>query len=212
MLYEYAVRLRPDWETVVQAVVDFAVDLPNVDPTRIALSGWSLGGYLAPRAASAEHRLAACIADPGQWSIADGFRGAAIKLGAPPEAVADLGAIDQALLERLEQTICNNRKLRWSVVQRGFWVHGVGDLRAYLHSVEQFTMVGRAELIRCPTLLTLAENDPLAANAQAFFDALRCPKTLVNFTAAEGAGEHCEMMSRSLLNGRVLDWLDDVLA
>ena len=164
------------------------------------------------RAASAEHRLAACIADPGQWSIADGFRGAAIKLGATPEAVADLGAIDQALLERLEQTIFNNRKLKWSVVQRGFWVHGVSDLRAYLRSVEQFTMEGRAELIRCPMLLTLAENDPLATNTPAFFDALRCPKALIKFTAAEGAGEHCEMMSRSLLNGRVLDWLDDVLA
>ena len=147
-------------KTVVRAVVDFAVGLPNVDPARIALSGWSLGGHLAPRAASAEHRLAACIADPGQWSIADGFRGAAIKLGATPGAVADLGALDQVLLERLEQTIFNNRKLEWSVVQRGFWVHGVSDLRAYLRSVEQFTMEGRAELIRCPMLLPLARTIP----------------------------------------------------
>jgi len=124
----------------------------------------------------------------------------------------DLGATDQTLLERLEQTIFNNRKLRWSVVQRGFWVHGSGDLGAYLRSVEQFTMEGRAELIRCLMLLTLAENDRLAANAQAFLDALRCPKMLINFTATEGAGEHCEMTNRSLLNGRVLDWLDDILA
>ena len=86
--------------------------------------------------------------------------------------------------------------------QRGFWVHGCGDLGAYLRSVEQFTMEGRAELIRCLMLLTLAENDPLAANAQAFLDALRCPKMLINFTATEGAGEHCEMTNRSLLNGR----------
>ena len=63
----------------------------------------------------------------------------------------------------------------------------------------------------CPTLLTSAENDPLAAGAQAFFDALRCPKDLIRFTAAEGAGDHCEMGNRSLLNRRVLDWLDTVL-
>lgn len=212
MLYEHGVRLRPDWETVVGAVVDFVVILPNVDPARIAISGWSLGGYLAPRAASGEHRLAACIADPGQWSIAGGFRGAAIKLGAGPEAVRNLGDIEPALLDRLEQVIQSDRKLRWGVVRRGFWVHGTPDLRSYLRSAEQFTMEGRAELIRCPTLMTLAENDPLATNTQVFFDALRCPKTLIRFMAAEGAGEHCEMMNRSLLNDRVLDWLDGVLA
>jgi alpha-beta hydrolase superfamily lysophospholipase len=211
MLYEHAVRLRPDWETVVRAVVDFACGLPIVDPSRIALSGWSLGGYLAPRAASGETRLAACIADPGLWSIAGAFRGAAIKLGVPPDAADRLGEIDQALLDRIEQFILSDRRLRWSVVQRGFWVHGVASLRDYLRAIEQFTMVGRAELIACPTLLTAAEHDPLAADTQKFFDALRCPKTLIRFTAAEGAGEHCEMMNRSLLNDRVLDWLDSVL-
>jgi Alpha/beta hydrolase family len=66
MLFERNIPLRPDWETVVKAVVDFALTLPEVDANKIALSGWSLGGYLSPRAASGEHRLAACIADPGQ--------------------------------------------------------------------------------------------------------------------------------------------------
>jgi hypothetical protein len=43
------------------------------------------------------------------------------------------------------------------------------------------------------------------------FDALECPKTMMHFSAAEGAGGHCEMGNRSLLNGRVLDWLDEQL-
>jgi dienelactone hydrolase len=60
---------RPDWETVVRAVVDFALTLPGVNRSRIALAGWSFGGYLAPRAASGEPRLAALIADPGQWDL-----------------------------------------------------------------------------------------------------------------------------------------------
>ena len=42
-------------------------------------------------------------------------------------------------------------------------------------------------------------------------DGLRCPKTLINFTDAEGAGDHCEMMNRSALNRRALDWLDATL-
>ena len=49
--------------------------------------------------------------------------------------------------------------------------------------------------------------DPLGSGAQAFFDKLECPKTLIKFTAAEGAGDHCEMMNRSILNRRALDWL-----
>jgi alpha-beta hydrolase superfamily lysophospholipase len=211
-LYQQGLRLRTDWETVVGAVVDFAIDLPLIDPARIAIYGWSLGGYLAPRAASGEHRLAACVADPGEWGIADGIRGFAIKLGVAPDAVSNLAELDQQVLDRMEQVIVNTPKLRWSIIQRGYWVHGVSSLRDFLRVAKPFTMDGRAERITCPTLLTTAENDSLAAGAQAFFDALRCPKTLIHFTAAQGAGEHCEMRNRSLLNARVLDWLDEVLS
>jgi pimeloyl-ACP methyl ester carboxylesterase len=212
MLYEHGIPLRADWETVIRAVVDVAEQLPIVDPRRIALSGWSLGGYLAPRAASGEPRLAACIADPGQPSVADGFRRAAIRfLGATPEAVADLGIMEQGLLDRLWQFIQGDRKLRWSVEQRGFWVNGVDNFRDYLRSVETFTLAGRTEHITCPTLLTLAESDPLTAGTLDLYNALRCPKTLLRFTAREGAGDHCEMNNRSLLNRRVLDWLDTTL-
>jgi hypothetical protein len=61
-------------------------------------------------------------------------------------------------------------------------------------------------------LLTAAENDSLAIGAQTLFDARKCPKKLIKFTAAaEGAAHHCEMMNRSLVNRTVLDWLDETL-
>lgn len=211
MLYEHNVALRPDWGTVVAAVLDYALAQPRVDPRRIALNGWSLGGYLAPRAASSEHRIAALIADPGTWSIAEGFRAAIRRMfDLPPEAVKNLGALDQAIIDQADAAIRKSRELNWKVVQRGFWVHGVNNLRDYLASTELFTMKGRAELIKCPTLVTQAENDSLSAAAGAFFDALRCPKTLMYFRADEGAGIHCEMQNRSLLNRRALDWLDEL--
>lgn len=210
MLYEHNIPLRPDWDVVIRAVVDFAVKYPLADPERIALSGWSLGGLLAPRGAADEPRIAALIADPGTWSIADGFRKIIIqKFGVPAEAAADLGALDQTLIDTMDAFIRSNPVLNWKVVQRGFWVHGVDNLRAFLASAELFTMRGHAERIQCPTLITQAENDVLAADTGFFFDALRCPKTLLRFTAAEGADGHCEMKNRSLLNRRVLDWLDE---
>ena len=213
LLIEQGIPLRPDWETVVSAVIDEAVKHPRVDVTRIAISGWSLGGYLAPRAASGDDRIAACIADPGQPSVADGFRRLAVEsMGVSPEAVTNLGAIDQSLLDQMWRFITNDRKLNWRIVKRGFWVNGVKDLRAFLASAELYTMSGRESLIRCPTLLTLAESDPLAAAAKTFYDSLDCEKIMLPFLADRGAGDHCEMMNRTLLNQRVLDWLDKVFS
>ena len=65
MLFERQIPFRPDWENVITPVVDYLRSRPDVDPARIALTGWSLGGELAIRAAAFEHRLAAVVADPG---------------------------------------------------------------------------------------------------------------------------------------------------
>ncbi|HEV7321808.1 MAG TPA: alpha/beta fold hydrolase [Ensifer sp.] len=210
MLYEHGTALRPDWEVVIKAVVDFAEGLPLVDTKRIALSGWSLGGYLAPRAASGEPRIAALIADPGLWSIADGFRDIVVRnLGVSSEAAADLGNLDESIMQKIDATIRKSPLIKWKVVNRGFWTHGVDNLRDYFASAERFTMTGRVDTITCPTLITQAENDILGNGASALFNKLTCPKALMRFTAAEGADRHCEMGNRSLLNRRVLDWLDD---
>ena len=44
------------------------------------------------------------------------------------------------------------------------------------------------------------------------YDALHCPKTLLAFTAAEGAEEHCHVGALTLFHQRMFDWLDDTLA
>jgi predicted alpha/beta-fold hydrolase len=110
----------------------------------------------------------------------------------------------------MSDTISADRRLHWSIIQRGYWVNGVKSLGDYLRSGEQYTLEGRVENIRCPTLITSADADPLARGAQSFHDALTCPKAILYFTAAEAAGDHVETMNRSLLNRRALDWLDDM--
>ncbi len=210
-LYEQGVPLRHDWEVVVSAVIDHALTIPVVDAERIAVSGWSLGGYLAPRAASGDARIAACIADPGQWDLGASLVAFAQRVGATEEEAAHPEQMDDAVLERMMGAIRQNRALRWSIEQRGFWANGVSDLRGLIAATARFTLRDRVELIHCPVLLTRAENDPLAAAVGEFAAALP-NATVIDFTAAEGAGTHCEMMNRSLVNRRSLDWLDGVLS
>jgi alpha-beta hydrolase superfamily lysophospholipase len=211
MLVRRGIPMRPDWDVVVGAVIDAALASPLVDPKRIALSGWSLGGLLALRAASGEPRLAAVIADPGAWDITGGFRRNVARV-LPADKVDAAMRGESRLMDQLARTLIDqNPDLRWRVVNRGFWVHGVEDLGGFLAATSAFTLEGHVGGIRCPTLITRAELDDRAGSADRVFAELDCPKTLLRFTAAEGAGDHCEMTNRSLLNRRVLDWLDETL-
>jgi hypothetical protein len=95
---------------------------------------------------------------------------------------------------------------------RGFFVHGVDTIQALIEDLQSYTLDGRIQNIACPTLLTKAENDALSGTAERVYEALTCRKTLLKFAAADGAGDHCELYNRPLLNARVLDWLDEVFA
>lgn len=207
-LIERGLTMRPDWEVVISAVVDFALTRPYVDPSRIALNGVSLGGYLALRAASGEPRLAACIADPGLHSMLAPFGRMVSQFGLPEDT--DPTRLDDAVLQGMTDSIAANRQLRWSIIQRGYWVTGAKNLREFFEIASTYTLAGRTGEIRCPTLIAAAEEDPLSNSAEPLYEALRCPKMFVQFKATEGAGSHCEAQNRSLFHQRTLDWLDAV--
>ena len=212
MLYEQGIPIRPDWEVVVRTVVDFALELPLVDPAKIALNGWSFGGYLAARAATGEHRIAALVADPIQLGLAEGFRGIAMKLGASVADAANLVHLEPAVVAAMQKIVDGNPSLRWKIVQRGLWVHGLATIPDYLKAAETFTIKGRIAEISCPVMMTLAETDTLAKGTEAVAAELKVPYSIVPFASAEGAGDHCEMQNRSLLNRRTFAWLDAVFA
>ena len=207
-LIEDGMVFRPDWEAVVRPVVDYAISRPRVDPHRIALLGISFGGYLAPRAASGEPRLAACLCDPGEFSLFEEF------LSRLPVFVGrQLPNGNRLVLKLLELAL--RRRIRhltagWAI-RRGLWTHGVAGPLEYVRLTQDYSLVGRVGQIRCPTLVCSAEDDAIGVTAQRLFDGLTCPKTRIQFLASEGAGEHCETGARTLFNQRAFDWLDKIL-
>jgi dipeptidyl aminopeptidase/acylaminoacyl peptidase len=70
---EYDLAIRPDWEVPGAAILDAVASEPGIDPDRIGLWGVSLGGYYAPRLASGDDRVKACIALCGPFSFGEAW-------------------------------------------------------------------------------------------------------------------------------------------
>jgi dienelactone hydrolase len=68
-LRRHKLTTRYDYEVPIGKCIDWLLKRGDVDPSRIALSGSSLGGYYAARAASKEHRIAACISHGAIWKV-----------------------------------------------------------------------------------------------------------------------------------------------
>jgi acetyl esterase/lipase len=207
-LLQQGLVLRPDWENVITPVVDHLVARPDVDPDRIALIGLSLGGYLAPRAASGEHRIAALIADCGSYDLQAGFL---VRL---PPPLADRYRAGRRsariMIGALLKVIARKPTAGWAL-RRGQVVHGSRSPLAYFDALAPYTMDGSAAGITCPAWVCNAEGDDIGASAPQLVAALRTDKQFVRFTAAEGAGDHCEQGARSLYHARSFGWLDSLL-
>lgn len=210
-LFQRGLHLRPDWETVIAAVVDVAEELPGVDESRLTLMGWSLGGYLAPRGASGEPRLAALVCDPGQYDISGQLVPLLRQIGLTDSEIAHIDEVDDARLQPAVDYVLGVPHFEWALQRRGLMVHGLDTIHELIRQLFTFTLDGRVQDIRCPTLLGSADDDPLSASTARLEQALTCPVTAIHYTAADGAAGHCEMGARGLVHQRTFDWLDDTL-
>jgi dienelactone hydrolase len=177
------IHARHDYEAAGIPAYDYVASRPEVDPKRVAVMGYSFGGYHAPRICAHDKRYAACVAFGAMhWNVHDFVKG---------HAPADP-----------RQTSASTFQFRWVV--------GAPDNETALEWSKRYTLEGVAQKVECATLILHGESDrivPLDA-ARKLYEAIGASnKHLKIFTAAEGGAEHCQVDNRQLGVDYIGDWL-----
>lgn len=195
---------RHDWEVPVGAVLDYAEARREVDNDRIALVGYSQGGYFTPRVAAHDKRVAAVVAvciivDTLDAIVKTMELKDLIKPGGVENFTGEMTPRQRLLVEEL--------------LPRYGLYNGLDDFRAWADEVGKMNLNGLEDRITCPVLniQTTGEGAPLFHAAREFFDKLPNPKNeFVLFTQDDGAEMHCSGNNRSLLHHVMFAWLNDV--
>jgi pimeloyl-ACP methyl ester carboxylesterase len=186
----------------LKAVIDYTVQRPDVNRDRVALIGFSFGGWCAGRAAMIDggSRIKALIADS---PIHDVF---ALSQAEFPPAL--LKAPD-FVTNLVGQIAIRQNTTDATTAERTCWQFGVSSL-------SQLIQLGRGEVVKpekihCPTLCLASEGEApmFLTQAREVYDALSVTKKLHIFSAESGADAHCQVNNPTLMQEVVYDWLDE---
>jgi dipeptidyl aminopeptidase/acylaminoacyl peptidase len=168
--------------------VDWLIAQPDVDASRLGMTGISLGGYYAPRAVAFEPRFAA---------------------GAVWGANHDWAEVQQKRLRREGE---NPVPHYWAHVM---WVFGAKDMEDFHTKSKGMCLDGIMERIKVPFLVTHGQSDRQIAleYAHKSFDQLtNSPRReLKIFTPREGGVEHVGADNMSFGRDYIADWFADTL-
>ncbi|CAK7231342.1 hypothetical protein SCUCBS95973_007878 [Sporothrix curviconia] len=200
------------WETVVTPVVDYLETLPEVDAAKLGLFGYSMGGWLAVRAAAFEHRLAAVWAVDGLYSVFAPYYNALTPAVQSLYDAGNFSAFDAEVDAYLDSGLAPTETL-WSL-QQGVWSFAVSTVSEFLRKAEPMTLDGIAQQVQCPVWIGAPSGDIFFPDQpEQVRDAL--PAGLASYhylTEADAAQNHCHVGAMAYVNGLVYDWFEDVLA
>jgi pimeloyl-ACP methyl ester carboxylesterase len=142
-LREQGLHFRHDWEAVIRPVIDYALRRPEIAAKKIALMGYSLGGYFAARAAAFEPRISALILNGGVFSYHD------VNMRVIPPFLRELvmSGRDDVALPIAEMLMQHDTSVRWGL-QNGRWTFGASSVTDYVRRTKPYTLEGVAERIR----------------------------------------------------------------
>ncbi|KAI9740596.1 MAG: hypothetical protein M1834_005177 [Cirrosporium novae-zelandiae] len=192
-----------DWERVVTPVIDHYTSFPEIESSKIALLGYSLGGYLAARAAAFEHRLAGVILIDGAYDFYE-----AVANMMPPAALPILESGDEEKLSALlDEVRSKSTTMRWAT-DHGPWSFNVSSYNDFLSGLKGMSMkAGLAKKVECPVWTGDAEEDLFfKGQAKQLYDELEGDKTYIMMTTEEGAAEHCHVGAGVRMNQLCMGW------
>ncbi|KAI1208278.1 alpha/beta-hydrolase [Annulohypoxylon truncatum] len=200
----------PDWWDVVTPVVDYLETRPEVDKKRIALTGLSFGGILAPLAATREHRFAAVLAIDGVQNL---------QTIALNQFSTTLAQIYKSGNKTEFDTLLNEARLAPSTPTLLKWFIGQGLWSFNTDSpYDWFTRLGNINLdgtklsnITSPVFVGKGQDDQTAGGQETTVASLLGNKAYFHeFKTALGAGEHCQLGAEQQLAQVTMDWLAEV--
>jgi hypothetical protein len=193
----------PTIEPFLQPYVDAALAQPTVDPDQLVAAGFSGGGFMALRAAGTDRRIRAVVADA---PILDFNRLATAEfpkaLLSAPKAVVN--TVIAATARRAPFLAVTLEKFTWQ-----FGVEDVTDFFTAFAGTSNEDLVAQLDI----PMLALSgegESEEQRRQAQQAHAAVRGPKHLRIFTAAEGAEAHTQVNHPALMQETVFAWLADL--
>ena len=186
---------RHDYEGPGAAAYDYVAARAEVDAKKVAVMGYSFGGYYASRIAAFEKRYCAAVAMSAlHWDLYAWQRDIKRRQDADPK-----GTPQSAFHFR--------------------WIMGCIDdangAEAALEKAKQFSLADVAKNITCPFLIVHAADDTVVpvANAPKLFDAVGSKdKHLKILSAEDGSNYHAQADNRQVGIDYIADWLQDRLS
>ncbi|WP_190184288.1 alpha/beta hydrolase family protein [Streptomyces cirratus] len=217
LLFVDRVVFTPTWEKVVSPLVDWLTARRDVDPRKIALTGLSMAGDLAPRAAAFDERIAALVAMPGCIDPWLGFPPGIRKILTPgkqqtndiwnKEVAPALPPADAAVMKKRFEPFSVPAMLE---ARQGKLFTDFYTPATRIRALAITDVVGR---IKAPTLVLDYDDEQFyPGQPRRLYDKLTGPKDYLKLTAAEGAQLHCSPMAPQLHCEVVFDWLQHTLS
>lgn len=203
---------RPDYEVPFGAALDILEKLPGVDE-RIALMGFSGGGYVAPRVAIHDRRIRAVIPNNPMINykrVADALLGPMVRRMPP------------FLLKRGLDRKLKRKPLVRAYMEYGLWTAGLAHmtLHQWLTSDDaqkdwaRFNIEDDLHRITCPALALVGggEGQEMIRQTEEFMEGISSTdKTMHVFTrAADGSHDHCMLDNVSRMQYVTFQWLNRI--